>query len=269
MILSQAPSLGSINGGALLAALATKLQNISMIAWMNTHSNIQRDQLIAFWRDQKARVTLDHGLPSDGIYLAPGVLDIRKDCYQVLSQIRLFGTPADVKAWEAFCDYFIMAADSLRDSHSAVASIEITPAYVESGSTATDNFTNNRAIFWVTMKDAIGNLVPMSHDVPGLGKLITKYVNEGTPSNMNTWRNEAARFPTTNPFLFDHGNFTSPPSTVVAGKATIMFKYEADVVPAVEGSATYWRKATPVPDAPVVQETLVAPGETVAGKNGI
>ena len=266
MILSQAPTLGTINGGAGLVALATKLQNISMVAWTNTHSNIKRDRLIAFWKDQKDRVALDHGLPSDGLYLAPGVLDIRKDCYHVLSQIRLSGnTIGDVAAWNTFCDYFIMAADSLRDSHSAVASIEIRPAYEESNSTEPDNFTNNRAIFWVTMKDAIGNLVPMSHDVPGLGKLVPKYVNEGTPTNMNKWREEAGRFPTTNPFLFDHGNFTSPPSTVVTGKATIEFKYEADVTPVVTGTAEYWRKQKPT-SAPPVEPEAKAEG---TGKNGI
>lgn len=247
MRLDNAPYLGSINGGAELRRAATKLQNISVVAYNAAGTDLQRDRLIAFWKDQKARVLATHGHPADGVFCGFGVYDIRKLCYKVLSAIRKFRKAEDIAAWNFFCDYFIMAADSLRETHSAVASLEITPAYFEGGE-GTDHFPGRRSVFWVTMKDATGKLVPMSHDKPGLGKLVVKYDNEGTAGNMGKWREEFPRVPDTNPFLFDHGSFTSPPSTMVNGQATVHFKYVADVTPVVEASATYWRGKAPGED---------------------
>lgn len=240
MLLSNAPSLMTINGGEALRRAATKLQNISAVAYSHTGNNIMHDKLLKFWKDQKERTSKAVGLPSDGVFVAPNVLDIRPDCYKVLTSIRLRGNrPDDLAAWGVFCDYFIMAADSLRSTRSAVASLLITPVYPD-GLTYFPDFS---AIFSVKMLDESGKPVPMSHDNPALGNLVVKYANEGTPANINTWREDTARTPNTNAYVFNHGRFTSPPSTVVPnGECTVHFKYVADVVPVVEGMAKYIRK---------------------------
>lgn len=99
------PYLGAINHGSALRAKATKLQSYAELN--EARGGKFGEKLKAFWEDQKARVNEDHGHPADGLNLEVPGLDLRVECYRVLSAIRLNPASDNKAAWAAFCDYFI------------------------------------------------------------------------------------------------------------------------------------------------------------------
>ncbi|QOC54378.1 hypothetical protein Atoyac15_14 [Aeromonas phage Atoyac15] len=110
MILSQIPTLGTINCGAELRVAAMKLQNYAQV---NAKASGKFGELLAsFWEDQAKLLKKDNGHPSDGIFLGFGVQDPRAQCYKALSAIRKSRAfaPQHGLAWEKFCDFLADAA---------------------------------------------------------------------------------------------------------------------------------------------------------------
>lgn len=110
MILSQIPTLGTINCGAELRVVAMKLQNYAQV---NAKASGKFGELLAsFWEDQAKLLKKDNGHPSDGLFLGFGVQDPRAQCYKALSAIRKSRSfaPQHGLAWEKFCDFLANAA---------------------------------------------------------------------------------------------------------------------------------------------------------------
>lgn len=71
------------------------------------------DVLKSFWEDQLARLTDTHGTPFDGVYLGPGLNDLRPRCYAVQSHLRLHPNTINKADVTALFTFLRDAADAI------------------------------------------------------------------------------------------------------------------------------------------------------------
>lgn len=69
--------------------------------------------LKSFWDDQLSRMAQTHGTPFDGVYLGPGLNDLRPQCYAVQSHLRLYPNAKDKADVTALFTYLRDAADAI------------------------------------------------------------------------------------------------------------------------------------------------------------
>lgn len=87
MKLEQIPYLPLVNHGSALREAALKVLNHAQVNQL--YSRDYALWLKAFFADQSARVASDNGHPADGTFFGLGTPDIRQQCYQCLSDVRL------------------------------------------------------------------------------------------------------------------------------------------------------------------------------------
>lgn len=239
MLFSDAPYVPGIQAAAKLRTEATKLQSRAAVIWKSGGGKAMATLLVAFWQDQKARISQSNGNFHDGVYLGAGNQDIRGLCYKVLAHHRLYPNAQDKLDLEAFCDYFINAAWSLDDARTAVASLEAVPNYGGDGM-----FTKAGTLSWtLTFKDATGKLIKFSDDHPALGTVDMKYNNEAAASLQGKWR--GAKFKVnSNPWVLTRPSISE--AAQHPGECSVDFKYEADLIPALEVHCPYIREGAPV-----------------------
>lgn len=247
MQLHNAPSLGTLNHGIKLRMAATKLQSQAAILF-DMGCEQGKKEVVPFWQFQKEQVNVPAGHPSDGPMLQGGVVDIRRECYNVLSSIRLQGNKeADVEAWNKFCDYFIQSAYSLDDNRSVVDSLRVTVVYPK-GRTSYE-WTDNTVQFLVVGLDATGKEISASQDNPLLGTLDWMLVNEGAIAQQGKWRGQSLKV-TSTPLEHSVGSV----STRTAGTNTAKYKYTY-LDKSVIGEVDYVREAAvETPTAKVADE---------------
>lgn len=237
MQLHNAPSLGTLNHGIKLRMAATKLQSQAAILF-DMGCEQGKKELVPFWQFQKERVNVPAGHPSDGPMIQGGVVDIRRECYNVLSSIRLQGNKKeDVAAWTKFCDYFIQSAYSLDSNRSVVDTLKLEVVYPD-GMTSYP-WSDNTLRVSVTGIDATGKEIPASVNNPLLGTLDWMLVDEGASDLQGQWRGQSLAV-TSTPQEHSVGSI----STRKAGTNTVKYKYtyrDKDVIAEV----TYVRDAAP------------------------
>lgn len=103
MMLHEVPSLGTINCGSKLRALAAHIHSRAQIMRSKGATQLDED-LVKFWAYQRNAVALPNGHPVDGPLFIGESGKLRRMCYQALSSIRINGNQeSDVKAWQYFC----------------------------------------------------------------------------------------------------------------------------------------------------------------------
>lgn len=247
MKFSDAPYLGAINGGAELRTACVKLQSYAAINWRNG-GTFGTEVLAPFYADMQQIARKDSGTPFDGKYLGMGVRDPRRQFYKVASAVRMNGSMHDKQVFGDFLAFFRMAASSLSDKQSVVASIRVTLDGKETPDQLVPYGTNTKYIRFYLL-DAEGNQVPASVDNPLLG-----YTQLSTTEDPNWMANYESRY----------SSGTAGDSVVARkpGKHTVTVTYNT-AGSKVTGTITYIRLnedgSNPVDDRPDVK----------AGKNGV
>lgn len=236
MIYTDTPSLGFIRGGTELRHEATKLMSAAEIAF-DLGGRDGKELLLAFWQFQKDALKANYGHPSDGPYLGIGYVDIRRQCYKVLTHIRCHRNPAYEKMWNDFCDYFIMHSWDLDENESKVASLKITPIY--KGENTEYAWSDSNLVCSVDILDASGHSLVASAEKPLLGKVDWMLMTEGGSALQGKWR-EDWKSVTESPYTMSVGSISTrnPGDNVV--KLRYVYK-DREVV----GQATYKRAAKP------------------------
>lgn len=236
MIYVNTPSLGLIRGGTELRAEATKLMSAAEIAF-DLGASDGKAKLLEFWQFQKAAVKQNYGHPADGPYLGIGYVDIRRQCYKVLSHIRCHRTPEYEKLWTDFCDYFISNSWDLDENESKVASLKITPIY--KGENTEYAWSDGSLVCSVDILDATGNSLVASAEKPLLGQVDWMLMSEGSSAMQGKWRDDFKPV-TESPYTMSVGSI----STRNAGENVVKLRYvykDREVI----GEATYKRAAQP------------------------
>lgn len=92
---------------------AAKLR--TSVALMHSRFELANDPglLKSFWDDQIARLSMPTGTPFDGVFLGPGINDLRPQCYAVQSHLRLYPNAKDKADVTALFTFLSEAAASI------------------------------------------------------------------------------------------------------------------------------------------------------------
>lgn len=112
MRFSDAPFLSLFSNGAKLRSLATNVQSRAEMAVDRGDVTIGA-KLVAFWTNQIALLDVPNGHPTDGEYLGIGYDDMRKACYKVTSELRMYEAVDKRAELVAFLTFFKNAGTAL------------------------------------------------------------------------------------------------------------------------------------------------------------
>lgn len=107
MMLHEVPSLGTINCGSKLRALAAHIHSRAQIMRDKGATQLDKD-LVTFWEYQLSALDKPSGHPVDGTYFIGESGKLRRMCYQALSSIRMHNDIEEYKTlWKDFCEFLI------------------------------------------------------------------------------------------------------------------------------------------------------------------
>lgn len=110
MMLHEVPSLGTINCGSKLRALAAHIHSRAQIMRDKGATQLDKD-LVKFWEYQLSALDKPSGHPVDGTYFIGESGKLRRMCYQALSSIRMHNDIEEYKTlWKEFCEFLIKDA---------------------------------------------------------------------------------------------------------------------------------------------------------------